>query len=686
MSTKISDFVQILSVDDSGLLTVVQNNQNFTITQENYLAQFGATGTIVQAGEVTATPVLDTQGTVNNIRNIEDGPGIQSSVSPQNGLTLEHSLLAGTTGVPVFTDITTATPLIRSLFAGDNVSLSVNADSVRIDASVGTVPSTVIVQSAADFPNAVAGVRVLPAATPTVWVIKGVIDLGTDVIQMEGGHSISGDTTAISGITTLSASPTVTAINGGGFPCSIVASTGILINNTGAGAAVRVEGADTIFFGNLVNTQDAGNVLEIHDALFVVVDGWSMTGSTNGIVMTGTANNGPIIGSVTTSGLTGKGVYINGDIPALGTPILILDSVFAFCGGNGVEVASTATYQGIGFTGNLSSTGGNAMKLAGTNAGGTSISGANLLSITQEAFDYTGSTNASMTVRGSGISSVAAGKAAIKGDAGSVNINTGGNAIFETCRINNIGDATADPLSGITKKDLQYAFLNAGPRVTNSTHLGAITLDAQATTTITYQGADGTVASMADSATSPGVDTTITTSGAHGMVNGQMVAIYGTTEYNGIFTISVASGSVFDITRVYTTNEAVGSWEAGWEKIAGSTTLGDTAERFDLPNDNQLRSLDAKTLPVTYTAIITGEKTGTGQLMEFALFHDSNDGDGFIKINGSFQRTITTSAGQLTVRVATESEEDSLFTVYVRNMAGTSNFICDALNADVGVS
>ncbi|GAG06991.1 unnamed protein product, partial [marine sediment metagenome] len=142
----------------------------------------------------------------------------------------------------------------------------------------------------------------------------------------------------------------------------------------------------------------------------------------------------------------------------------------------------------------------------------------------------------------------------------------------------------------------------------------------------------------------------------------------------------------FDIARDYVANDATGSWESGWEKINGGTTIGATAERFDMPNNNELRSLSTKSLPVTYTAIITGQKSGTGQLMEFALFHDHLTGDGFEKINGSFIRTITTASGSLTVRVATDAEANSLFTAYVRNMAGTNDFICDAISADIGIS
>lgn len=686
MSTKKSDFTSQPIIPSGATFDYVVNGQNFKLPKEDLLASLGVTGTIEQDGAATGTPVLDIDGSTNKIRNLESGPGVKSSVSPENGITLEHNILSGATGTAIFADITEAQPLIRSLISGNNITITVSDDGLRIDAALGAVPNTVIVQAVTDFPGEVAGVITLPASDPAVYVIKGIIDLGVNVIEMEGGNTITGDTAALSGITTNSSSPTVTALNGGGTSSSITASTGIMINNSGPGAAVRAQGSDTVFFANRINTTDAGNVLEIEDALFVVVDGWSMVGSVNGVVMTGTANNGPIITALTSSGLTGKGIFINGDIPTNGTPILILDSVLAMCAGNGIEVASSATIQGIGVTGNVSSSAAVAVKIAGTLEGGVSISGTNLLSLTDEGLDITGSTIAGVTVTNTGISSVAAGKAAVKGDAGSVNINTGSNAIFEVCRINNIADSTADPLSGITKKDLLYSFINAGSRITDSRTIGSFTLDAQATTTINFQGDDGSITAFADSATSPGVETTVSTTNTP--ASGAPVAVFGTTSYNGLFTAAnVVGGVSFDIVRVFVADDATGSWESGWVKIAGATTAGSTIERFDLPNDNELRSLDVKTIPVTYTSVIAGQKVAsTPRLMEFALFCDQNDSNGFVKINGSSPRDITNRSGSLVLRIPAETVENSLFTSLVRNTEGTEDFICDSLTTDVGLS
>lgn len=165
MSTKISDLVAITSVDDSGLLNVVQNGQNFKISQADYLAQFGVTGSLVQVGAPTGTPVLDTQGTVNGIRNLEGSVGIKTSLSPQNGLRVQTDLLTATTGVPVLFNETTA-PKFRSLIAGSGMNVALAGDNIQISLS-GTPASTktVIVNQMADFPTAVGGVRTLEPDT-----------------------------------------------------------------------------------------------------------------------------------------------------------------------------------------------------------------------------------------------------------------------------------------------------------------------------------------------------------------------------------------------------------------------------------------------------------------------------------------------------------------------------------------
>jgi hypothetical protein len=164
-SKKISEFVSQTAVPDDGFITFVYNGQNFKISQEQYLAQFGVTGTIVQSGAITGVPVLNKQATVNNIRNVEPATGIKASVSPQNGLKLETDLLKSTSGVQVLVNETTA-PKIRALVAGSGIAIADTGDNIQVSVTAAPVSSkTVIVNQLSDFPPAISGVITLESDT-----------------------------------------------------------------------------------------------------------------------------------------------------------------------------------------------------------------------------------------------------------------------------------------------------------------------------------------------------------------------------------------------------------------------------------------------------------------------------------------------------------------------------------------
>jgi len=95
MSTKKSNFVSQPTIPAASTFDYVANGQNFKLPVEDLLASLGVTGTIVQDGAVTGTPVLDTQGTINNIRNLEALDGISLAVSAQNGVSVGANLVAG---------------------------------------------------------------------------------------------------------------------------------------------------------------------------------------------------------------------------------------------------------------------------------------------------------------------------------------------------------------------------------------------------------------------------------------------------------------------------------------------------------------------------------------------------------------------------------------------------------------
>ncbi|MHA2063269.1 MAG: hypothetical protein ACXABY_02690, partial [Candidatus Thorarchaeota archaeon] len=67
---------------------------------------------------------------------------------------------------------------------------------------------------------------------------------------------------------------------------------------------------------------------------------------------------------------------------------------------------------------------------------------------------------------------------------------------------------------------------------------------------------NGSITAFADAG---GGDVTATTSAAHGLASGMKVTITGTTNYDGTYTISNASGSVFDFTDTWVATDT-GSW------------------------------------------------------------------------------------------------------------------------------
>jgi hypothetical protein len=140
---------------------------NYKITYENFIAGLGVTGTLEQEGNVLGTPVLDIQGTVNNIRNLENGAGVKASVSPEGGITLEHNFTADNSGLPILANPALASPTIRSLIAGDGITVTKDSGNEAIVVGLGepVATKTISVNTISDFPAAVGGVITLEPET-----------------------------------------------------------------------------------------------------------------------------------------------------------------------------------------------------------------------------------------------------------------------------------------------------------------------------------------------------------------------------------------------------------------------------------------------------------------------------------------------------------------------------------------
>jgi len=161
-----SRFPEVDTIPEDATLDFVAPGVNLKIGKQNFIDEMGATGTIVQAGAITGTPVLDKQASVNNIRNLENGPGVKSNVSPENGITLEHNFIFDSAGAALSQDPTLPQPVFRSLVAGTGISVGASLNQIQISlTSDPTAGSTIIISQISDFPAPVVGVITLAAST-----------------------------------------------------------------------------------------------------------------------------------------------------------------------------------------------------------------------------------------------------------------------------------------------------------------------------------------------------------------------------------------------------------------------------------------------------------------------------------------------------------------------------------------
>jgi hypothetical protein len=128
-----SQFIQKSAVDAGGYLDYVVNGSNFKISYDDFVSGLGVTGSIVQTGAVTGTAVLDIDGSVNKIRNIENGAGVLANVSAENGIKLSHNFVNDATGTPLLLSTTADQPVFASLVAGNGIALTSTDNYVTID-------------------------------------------------------------------------------------------------------------------------------------------------------------------------------------------------------------------------------------------------------------------------------------------------------------------------------------------------------------------------------------------------------------------------------------------------------------------------------------------------------------------------------------------------------------------------
>ena len=143
-----SEFVAKDTVQAGGYLDYVVNGTNYKISYDKFVANLGVTGSIVQTGAVTGAPVLEIDGPVNRIRNLEGGSGVNVNISAQNGVSLSHSFTANADGLPILLNTTAASPTIASIVAGSGISVTaVNTNGIQITSIADAINAQVSMHS-----------------------------------------------------------------------------------------------------------------------------------------------------------------------------------------------------------------------------------------------------------------------------------------------------------------------------------------------------------------------------------------------------------------------------------------------------------------------------------------------------------------------------------------------------------
>jgi hypothetical protein len=189
-----SDFEALTSITPGSYFGFFYNGYNYKITYANFISGLGVTGTIVQDGAVTGTPVLDVSGTVNSIRNLENGSGITASVSAENGVTLAHNFTINSTGSPLMLNSTALSPTFVSLVAGTGITLTAASDTITIT----NAPAAAQVRGQVYMQGNTTATVIASTATPVLVAGTWTVDLSTNATCTTAGRiTYTGATTQI---------------------------------------------------------------------------------------------------------------------------------------------------------------------------------------------------------------------------------------------------------------------------------------------------------------------------------------------------------------------------------------------------------------------------------------------------------------------------------------------------------
>lgn len=261
---KKSNFPGTTTISSGAYLDFFVGGVNYKISKADFIAALGATGTLVQDGNTLGTPVLDIQGDVNNIRNLENGPGVKASVSAENGITIEHNFLFDDSGVELVEDPTIEQPVFRSLVPGTGIGISGAGNEIQI--SLTGVPAstkTVQVSQLSDLPTAVSGVITLLDNTEYLFIDD--VDIGTDRLVMGANTAVKGTESILITLT--------------------YSGTGDMFTMTNTTNRIANIALDAGANGRVLNYSDSSGVIfRMNDVTIVNCDKFGLFSGTNGVL------------------------------------------------------------------------------------------------------------------------------------------------------------------------------------------------------------------------------------------------------------------------------------------------------------------------------------------------------------------------------------------------------------------
>ena len=211
-----SQFPGLDNIPSGTYFDFVVNGTNYRILDTDLYAALEVTGSIEQSGGISGTPVLDVQGAVNLIRNLEtdSNSGLRFSVSPENGVYAALDAQSDGAGVAVLqTDNT-----IRKILAGSGIAVAAsNGDIVISTTATPGATRVVVVNVLADFPSPVGGV--IPLSADTVYFINDLVDVGANTFSLAANTVIQGLSATVTGI--VSSATGTLFLNAGGFESDI---------------------------------------------------------------------------------------------------------------------------------------------------------------------------------------------------------------------------------------------------------------------------------------------------------------------------------------------------------------------------------------------------------------------------------------------------------------------------------